>query len=223
VSNPTNSPSMPPAQPSPAYPYATPHYLVDIYGNPFSSSNPVPTLLQIGSVVSPIDGQKATYRATITALAAVTGCTDLLTLTGSSTKTVRVTRVEFSGTIATGAMYLDVLGILRSTADTSGTKTNPSAIPLDSSDAAATAVITAYTANPTLGTSIGTIRADKALLQLTGTPAQPDRLIWTFGERPGARAVVLRGVAQQFCINLNAVTISNATLINIALEFTEES
>lgn len=186
--------------------------------------------LTVGGVVSVpqyhalIDGQKATYRAIYQGLAAVTACTDLLTLTGAAGKTIRITRVEFSGSIATAAMYLDVLGILRSAVDTGGTKvTAATIVPLDSNDAAAAAVIAAYSANPTLGTAIGTIKADKLLLQLTGTPAQPDRLAWEFGSRPGAKAVVLRGAAQQFAINLNGVTISNTTSIDVAVEWTEDT
>lgn len=177
-----------------------------------------------GSVnVSAIDGHKATYRAAYSGLAAVTACTDLLTIAGSSTKTIRVTRVELSGTIATAAMYLDVLGIVRSAADTGGTKVTAAAlVPFDANDAAASASVAAYSANPTVGTAVGTIRADKTLLQLTGTPAQPDRLVWDFGNRPGAKAVVLRGATQQFAVNLNGVTISNATLIDAAIEWTEE-
>src|SRR5579885_1247630 len=184
--------------------------------------DPVTGLYVAPQIYALVDGQKATYRAAITALAAVTGCTDLFTLTGSASKVIRLSRVEFSGTIATAAMYLDVLGILRSTADSAGTKTNPSAIPLDTNDPAATAIVAAYTANPTLGNAIGTIRADKYLLALTGTPAQPDRLVWEFGNRPGERAVVLRGANSVFALNLNGVAISNATLIDIAIEWTEE-
>src|SRR5437879_5608942 len=77
-----------------------------------------------------VDGYKATYRAAITGLAAVTGCTDLFTLTGSATKTIRITRVEFSGTVATAALYLDVQALIRSTANLTGTSTAPTIVPL---------------------------------------------------------------------------------------------
>jgi hypothetical protein len=46
--------------------------------------------------------------------------------------------------------------------------------------------------------------------------------VWEFGNRPGARAVVLRGANSVFALNLNGVAISNATLIDIAIEWTEE-
>lgn len=170
----------------------------------------------------PVDGQKATYRASIQGLAAVTGCTDLFTITGSATKTVRVTRIELSGTIATAAMYLDVQGIIRSTANATGTSTSPTVVPLDSNDPAGTAVVRAYTANPgTLGTAVGTITSDKVLLPLTGTPIATQRLVYDFGNRP-AKAVVLRGATQVFALNLNAATIANATSIDCAIEWSEE-
>lgn len=167
------------------------------------------------------DGLKATYRASIAALVAVTGCTDLFTLTGSSTKTIRITRVEFSGTVATAALYLDVICLLRSTANSSGTSTSPTVVPLDSNSAAGSAVARAYTANPTTGTLVGAITTDKILLPLAGTPTLTQRLVIEFGNRP-AQAVVLRGTTQVFAINLNAVTLANATSIDIAIEWTEE-
>jgi|SRR5580765_2252798 len=168
------------------------------------------------------DGQRATYRASTTGLAAVTGCTDLFTLTGSASKTIRITRVEFGGTVATAAMYLDVLAVIRSGANLTGTSTTPTVVPLDSNDPAGTAVVRAYTANPgTLGTLVGAVRSDKVLLPLTGTPVLPDRLVWNFGNRP-AKTCVLRGATQVFAINLNGIAIANATLIDVAIEWTED-
>lgn len=181
---------------------------------------PVPDAPRAQNAVN-TEGQRFTYRAAISGLAAVTGCTDLFTLTGAANKVVRVTRVEFSGTIATAAMYLDVLAIIRSTANTAGTKTNPTPVSFDSNDPTAAASVAAYTANPTLGNAVGTIRSDKALLALTGTPTLPDRLVWDFGNRP-AKAPVLRSAGQVFAINLNAIAIANVTLIDIAIEWTED-
>jgi hypothetical protein len=168
----------------------------------------------------PIDGVRPTYRAIITGLAAVTGCTDLVTITSNNaSQIVRVLRVEFSGTIATTALELDVLGIIRSSADLTGTSTSPTPIQFDANDPAATAVVKAYTANPgTLGTAVGTIRSDKA--ELVIAPAVPDRLVWDFGTRPG-KAVTLRGIGQVFAVNLNAIAIGTATLIDCAIEWTE--
>ena len=177
-----------------------------------------------GQEVSLASGQKATYRAAIAGLVAVTGCTDLFTLTGSDTKVVKITHVELNGTEATAPQFIDVLGIVRSTANLTGTDTQPAAVPLDSADAAATAVVRAYTANPgTLGTTVGTIEAESVYLPLADTPTIPPyRLSWDFGSRPGAKAVVLHGAAEVFALNLAAVAIPNATSISVSIEWTEE-
>lgn len=166
-----------------------------------------------------LEGSRATYRATISGLVVVTGATDIFTLTAGA-KIVRLERVEISGVIATPALNLDVLGIIRSTADLTGTSTTPAIAPLDSGDVAATAVVKAYTANPgTLGTAVGTVRSDKILLPVA--PAQPDRLIWVFGDHP-AKTVMLRAANYVFAVNLNGIAIATATSLDLAIEWTED-
>jgi hypothetical protein len=44
---------------------------------------------------------------------------------------------------------------------------------------------------------------------------------WTFGGRPGAQAIVLRGINEVFSVNLNGVTVTGGSL-NIQIEWTEE-
>lgn len=166
-----------------------------------------------------LEGQRKTYRATISGLAAVTGCTDLFTLTAGA-NICRLERVEISGTIATTALNLDVIGLKRSTANSGGASTTPTITPLDPNDPAATAVVNAYTANPaSLGTLVGNVRSDKILLPVA--PALPDRLIWIFGDHP-AKTVMLRAANQVFAVNLNGQAIATATLLDIAIEWTED-
>jgi hypothetical protein len=166
------------------------------------------------------EGSKATYSAASIGLVTVTGATDVFTLTGSGTKTVRVTRVSVSGTIQTAAQYVDINLVKRSTADTAGTSATPTVVPLDSTDGAGTAVATSYTANPTLGTGVGPIRAVRYFAALTGTPASLSSPVeFNFSTRNG-RAVVLRGATQQLCVHLNAP--ANAGTFDIDIEWTEE-
>jgi hypothetical protein len=172
--------------------------------------------------VSPIDGYKASYSAAIGGLVGVTGCTDLFTLTGSATKTIRITRCDVSGAIATTAAQIEVYALVRSTANSGGTSTTPTPVPYDSSDSGATAIVRAYTANPaSLGTLVGNVRVAKMLLGVTGGTTVQDRLIWDFGDRP-TKALVLRGATQVFAINLNAIAFGTATSFNIYIEWTEE-
>src|SRR6266568_2055347 len=163
-------------------------------------------------VVQQDDGRKTTYSFSATALAGVAG--DVLLFKGSSTKTVRVTQVIISGT-ATTAINLDVQLIKRSAADTAGTTgTAPTIAPRDSANAAATAA-------PTAGTSVGIVRAARLFLATpTTSPTLAELIMWDFGVRPGAQAVVLRGVAECLAVNLSAAPTAGS--IDISFEFTEE-
>ena len=166
----------------------------------------------------PFDGAKATYSAA--KLNLNPQGSDIFTITGSATKTIRVTRIEVS---FTQSIYNtnDVLLIKRSTANTAGSSTAVPAVPHDSSSAAATATVLCYTSNPTLGTAVGTMRAAKVFGQATSEPyAGSVVLVWDFGDRP-SQAVVLRGITQVLAINLNSVTISGASF-DISIEWTEE-
>lgn len=176
---------------------------------------------------APIDGQKASYSAAKLGLTPAASATDIFTITGSSTKTVRITRIEITGTTsAATAAALDIVLLKRSTANTAGTSTAPTIVAHDSNDAAATATVAAYTANPTTGTLVGNFRNSKffqALATYTATdfPAN-DKLTWDFGGRAGEKALVLRGTGEVLAINLNATSASASASFDIAVEFTEE-
>ncbi len=168
-----------------------------------------------------IDGFKASYSIGVGGLVAAASCTDLFTLTGIAGKTIRITRCDVSGGIATTAQQIEVYGLVRSTANTGGTSTTPTPVPYDSTDGAAGAVARAYTANPSsLGTLVGNVRVAKMLLAVTGGTTVQDRLVWDFGDRP-TKALVLRG-AQVFAINLNAVSLTSSSF-NIYIEWTEDT
>src|SRR6266568_999529 len=145
-------------------------------------------------VVQQDDGRKTTYSFSATALAGVAG--DMLLFKGSSTKTVRGTQVTISGTA-------------------------PTIAPHDSANAAATATVAIYTAAPTAGTSVGIVRAARLVLATpTTSPTLAELIMWDFGVRPGAQAVVLRGVAECLAVNLSAAPTAGS--IDISFEFTEE-
>lgn len=187
-------------------------------------ADPVQTNLNFApQVMAQSDGIKASYAAAIGGLVGVTGCTDLFTLTNPGGKTIRITRCDISGGVATAAQQIEVFGLVRSTVNTGGTSTTPTIVPYDSGDVAATGVVRAYTANPAvLGMLVGNVRVAKMLLVLsTGATSFQDRLIWDFGDRP-TKALVLRA-NQVFAINLNAVAFANATSFNVYIEWTEDN
>lgn len=167
---------------------------------------------------APLDGAKATYSAAITGLTVAAAPTDIFTITGSATKTIRVTRITFAGSQTT-ATQRDILLIKRSAANTGGTSTTETNVPHDSTFAAGTATVRAYTVNPTgLGATVGTIRSHKILIATTTTDS--DNLIMDFGTRP-AQALVVRGVAEVLAINLNGIASAGSSL-DISIEWTEE-
>lgn len=183
------------------------------YGNPILDAR--------GAGYVSVDGLRATYSYVASDITPVATATDVVVITGSATKTVRISRVCFGGS-ATAASIYDVYMYKRTVADTGGTATNPTPTQHDSNDAAASAVVSLYTANPTVGT--GTlIRGSKTFLINGATPVGGTPLTcWDFGigvERP-----TLRGVAQQFAINhgAGAQAVPAGASVYYNVEWTEE-
>lgn len=160
-----------------------------------------------------------TYSATIVGLVAANLATDIFTITGSATKTIKVTKVLVSATQSNVA-NANILLLRRSTANTGGTSTAPTASLHDTSNASATATVLAYTANPTLGTSAGTIRAIKAWVP-TATSGMASIIEWDFGRQRNSQEITLRGTSQVLAVNLNATTLAGNSF-NISIEWREE-
>lgn len=172
------------------------------------------------SVISDnFEGTKATYSAAVTSFAPVATPTDIMAVCGSSTKTVRVLRWDISG-IATTAGTIDVLLIKRAAADTGSTPVAMTLVPNDSSDSAATATANTFTvSNPTINSTVGTVRNIKQPLALAGSVGNPQQ--WTFGANLD-KTVILRGTAQCLAMNLNGGTLPAGTSLDIDVEWSEE-
>lgn len=169
-----------------------------------------------GSVYSNNEGRKATYRATTSGVV-VTANGVLLQLIGSATKTVRVTRIAGSGILTTAAMVL--VQVQRTTAAAS-TVSNAVAITpakLDSTNSAATAVPTSYTA-ATLGTGNSLLASARALY--APATALSTGFEFLFGNR-NSQSLVLRGVSEWAQVTVAASSYTGA-LFDIDVEFTEE-
>lgn len=174
--------------------------------------------VQVGSngalSVATIDSSKASYSAAAAFSPTTTAATDIFTITGSATKTVRITKLSVSGS-ATASTAVSVSLIRRSTVDTGGTSAAVTVVPNDTTNAAGTATCLSYTANPTVGNTVGTIRADR----LTFSPTAPSLQVYTFGG--SAQSIVLRGTSQQLAINLNGATVASIAA-SVSIEWTEE-
>lgn len=176
---------------------------------------------EIGIPAAPlhVDNQntKASYSAAVLDLSSGLLATDVFTITGSATKTVRVTQLQISATKTTST-NVDFLLLKRSTANTGGTSSTLTAVPLDSTSAAATATARSYTANPTTGTLVGNLRTAKMFIN-TITGGASTFLEWKFGE--GCQPIYLRGTSEVLALNLNGATLAGSSL-NIYIEWTEE-
>jgi hypothetical protein len=184
-----------------------------------TGSLPVTIASDQSSVSVTIEGKKNTYAAAFVGLVVPATPTDVFTILGSATKTVRITAIRFTvSTTAGSGILINASLVKRSTADTGGTSTVAVNVPYDSTDSAGTAVVRGYTANPTLGTAIGPIRAIRYAATPAAVPNQ--EAIFEFGTRP-AKTVILRGTSEQLCLNFGSTSITG-NVVDVSVEWTEE-
>lgn len=163
-----------------------------------------------------------TYVATGVGIIPAASATDIACLTGSATKTVRLQAVRVSGSGT--AISVPVLLKMNLVADTGGTAAVGAALPvpyaIDSTNPAVSATATAYTANPTITGTAGILNSGNLGLVATtvGAAVQP-YVLFDYAERTYSQAPTLRGIAQQFCVNLNAT--SPTALLNVSFRWTE--
>lgn len=175
-------------------------------------------------IVCAQDSVVATYAATGIGIVPAATPTDIACITGSATKTVRVKNVTVSGTAGTAINIVAALH-KHASANTGGTATTNLAVPvpykLDSSFASPSATTVAYTANPTIPDATpGVISAKTVFLSATGTAAAAGSGVWEF-TGTGYSPPVLRGIAQQLCVNLGGVTTPSSGLMTVSYIWTE--
>jgi hypothetical protein len=181
----------------------------------------LPVVLASNQTSIPVttEGLKQTYAAAVSGFVPPAAATDIFTITGSATKTIRITLLRVSCTTSAGSgISINAALIKRSTADSAGTSTTMTNVPHDSTNSAATAVVKAYTANPTLGTTVGNVRTSRFQINSAGTTS--NELAYELGTRP-AQTLVLRGTSEQLCVNFGGATITSP-ICSIAIEWTEE-
>lgn len=167
-----------------------------------------------------MSSSKATYSYVAADVTPVATATDVITLTGVTGKVVRVTKVTVSG-VATAASIYDVYLVKRSTLNTGGAATNPTETRMDSLDPPASAILTKYTGNPTLGTSAGTIDGEKGFLPAAATPVSPISFTeWVFGVEQAKEPVIRAG--ETFAINFGGAAVPAGASLYISIEWTEE-
>ena len=174
----------------------------------------------IGVTAVSSDGSKATFRYFSAGNTPAATPTDIFTLTGSGTKTVRIKKIVLSGLATTAGQMVWNL-IRRSAVNTGGTSTAPTAMKHDTSDGAATAVMALYTVNPAgLGTAVGTVRGGRLFHALA--TAQNDRLVFDFSTNQD-KALILRGVTDILAINGGGAALPAGATLDIEIEFEEDN
>lgn len=158
---------------------------------------------------------KPTYSATVAGVTAVSSQTDMCSLNGSATKTIKVRRVFFHS-LPTTTVTEPLTLLTRSTANT-GAGSAMVVEPYDSTNPQATvALAEIWTAAPTVGTLSGLI-LDYPWTWGTATTIDTP-FMYDFG-RLGS-PLVLRGTAQSLAINLSGITYTGT--VSCTFEWTEE-
>lgn len=183
-------------------------------------ANSLPVVLASDQTSIPVVASSsitATYSSSTTGLATGLLATDIFTITGSGTKTIKIKKIRITAN-RSGSTTTDIFLVKRSTANSGGTSTAETMISHDSGDAAATAVIRSYTVNPTLGTTVGTLRVQKQFINVAAT-GTTDVINWEFGQDT-SKPIVLNGTSQVLAVNLGGVTIT-APSFDIYIEWIE--
>lgn len=160
--------------------------------------------------------RKTTYTVWTGAFTCASSATDVWQLYAGSNKIVKVLKVWYVDyDTGSSAANNNVSLIKRSTANSSGTPVTNTIVPMDSSFAAADAVSKHYTANPSLGTTVGTV----AQAPCSGSLQTPYTYYQSLNsgtktlfdaDKYGA-PIVLRGTSQGITINLNGATQAGAS------------
>lgn len=177
-----------------------------------------------GSAYANDEGQKASYFTSLGSNTPAATPTDVAILTGSSSKTIKVTKVRITvGATSSGAVEYRLMkysGGTQSAVNTAfAAATHAGAF--DSNDAAST-VITAglagvYTSNPaSSGTVVGIVD------DWTSTILANAGVVFTYECTHPAKCITLRGTSQVLAINGAGHTLLTGEKVGVVFEYTEE-
>jgi len=194
----------------------------------YNTTIPAPTAAQTvaiqvdstGGLYVNQEGRKQTYRVGIVAFTPIASATaPTVSITGSATKTIRITRIVFSASAATGTIC--DIQLLRYSALTGGTPNSQAAnvAKLDSNNAAQTAVVNQWSAAATTATSAGILNSKRFEIVTAAVSVQPGEIEWKFGDN-NEQGLVLRGTGEFAGIRLSAV--GTTPVGDCWVEWTEE-
>lgn len=160
--------------------------------------------------------RKATFAVSTGLFTPAVSATDVWQLYAGSNKIVKVLRITYVDTeTGSTAVFNNISLIKRSTANSIGTPVTNTIVPLDSTYTA-DAVSKHYTANPTLGTTVGTIAANPvsgpyqtASAPYSNSNVLQRKVIWDHLTMGGP--IVLRGTGQGVVLNCNGSTLGGTS------------
>lgn len=180
-----------------------------------------PALAQIappGGAGAPPPTYSAAFSPSASGTAVAASTTDFWCIAGGS-KGVFITKITLTGAAAAANLVGRINLVLRSSLDTGGTPTTITAVPHDSTNAAATATVTSFAANPgALGTAVATLKGYIDVIQSTASGMPPGPFIAlqeSWGAIRGVQPLVLRGATQAACLNSNGATSLTNAMVNV--------
>ncbi len=182
----------------------------------------------IASMAS-LDSSQQFYRASANFTPTATAGVVLLSIQGSATKTVRIRRITIGG--VSTALSASVFALQKTSAlGAGGTIVSPTIAKLDSNSAAATAVVSHYTATlKAAGTPIGgPITTQLVTTSTVTTPTVSGgggpQVMFPEGGAPIGQAIVLRGVAEFLEVqNVTPTNLAAGTVLTYCVEFLEDN
>ena len=164
------------------------------------------------------DNKETAYCASTPVFTTAASATDIFNFKGSGTKTIYIRKIVWKQANSTSGGTHQVYLIKRSTANSGGTSSALTAVPLDSNFASATASGVYYTANPTTGSSVGTISHG---IFLVGSILHHFNNV-LFDSTKGGAPIVLRGTSESISVNYNGVTDAIGTSAVVDIEWSEK-
>ncbi len=170
---------------------------------------------------------RSSYSAAFIGLVPAASTTDLICISGAAGKTIRLQNIKISGSGT--AISIPVTVLRRASLNTGGTAASTTANPAntiskrDTGNSTATAVLIAYTANPTIVDSAPTyIESQQLGVVATTVGVIGVQTVFDFAKdvENFVQPPALKSAAEQICVNLNAT--SATALLTGSLTWTEE-
>ncbi len=142
----------------------------------------------------------------------------------SPSRLIRVHRINFSAVQTVAGNIGDWRLELASTSSTAGTSASITAIPLDSSQIAASASLKNFTANPNVGSLIGIIWQPRMLVPAAATAVNPATVLdFDTSSLLNGRPISLRKAGEALRLNMGGGTIpSGLSSCQVSIYWTEE-